>query len=91
MHLFADIEINGTYMQLQVGSTSTINCTVNNYDAGVSTINWLLQNGSVVSSSRVLTLQQVDYFINGREFTCSLNLSHWPYRINKVITATVKG
>ena len=84
-----DIEINSAYMQLQVGSTSTINCTVNNHNSG--TINWLLQNGSVVNSSGVLTLQPVDYSINGREFTCSLNLSHWPYRINKVITVTIQG
>ena len=78
-------------MQLQVGSTSTINCTVNNYDAGASTINWLSKNESVVSNSGVLTLQPVDYSINGNEFTCSLNLSHWPYRINKVITVTIQG
>ena len=76
-------------MQLQVGSTSTINCTVNNYNAG--TINWLSQNESIVSNSGVLTLQPVDYSINGREFKCSLNLSHWPYRIKKVITVTVQG
>ena len=75
-------------MQLQVGSTSTINCTVNNYNTG--TINWL-QNGSVVNSSGVLTLQPVDYSINGSEFTCSLNLSHWPYRIYKMITVTIQG
>ena len=84
----ADIEINGKYMQLQVGSTSTINCIVNNYNAG--TINWL-QNGSVMNSSGVLTLQPAGYSINGSEFTCSLNLSHWPYRINQVITITVQG
>ena len=76
-------------MQLQVGSTSTINCTVNNYNAG--TINWLSKNESVVSNSGVLTLQPVDYSINENEFTCSLILSHWPYRINKVITVTVQG
>ena len=76
-------------MQLQVGSTSTINCTVNNYNAG--TINWLSNNESVVSNSGVLTLQPVNYSINGNEFTCSLNLSHWPYRINEVITVTIQG
>ena len=84
-----DIEINGAYMLLQVGSTSTINCTVKNHNSG--TINWLLQNESVVNSSGVLTLQPVDYSINGNEFTCSLILSHWPYRINKVITVTIQG
>ena len=82
------MEINGQYMQLQVGSTYTINCTVNNYNAG--TINWL-QNESVASSSEVLTLQPVDYSINRSRFMCSLNLSHWPYRINKMITVTIQG
>ena len=76
-------------MQLQVGSTSTINCTANNYNAG--TINWLLQNGSIVNNLGVLTLQPVDYSINGSEYTCSLILSHWPHRINKVITVTIQG
>ena len=57
-----------------------------------STINWLSHDGTVVSSSGALTLvRSVNYTINGRMFTCSVNSPQLTNSINETITVTVQG
>ena len=56
-----------------------------------SKINWLSHDGSVVNSSGALILKSVNYTINGRMFTCSVNSPKLTNSINKTITVTVQG
>ena len=56
-----------------------------------STINWLSHDGSVVNSSGALILQSVNYTINGRMFTCSVNSLQLTNSINETIIVTVQG
>ena len=79
----------GQFQNLQLGSTSTINCSVSLLMNSV--INWLSHDGSVVSSSGALILQSVNYTINGRMFTCSVNSPQLTNSINETITVTVQG
>ena len=75
-------------MNLQIGSLEELLCKVPNLTN--STINWLSHDGSVVSSSGALILQSVNYTINGRMFTCSVNSPQLINSINETITVTVQ-
>ena len=81
--------ISGNYTNMRIGSTVEIQCKAPML--ANSTIKWLFQNGSVVSSSSVLSIEPVNYSINGSVFTCSVNSSllHSPGRKN--ITVTIQG
>ena len=81
--------ISGNYTNMRIGSTIEIQCKAPML--ANSTIKWLFQNGSVVSSSSVLNVKPVNYSINGRVFTCSVSspLLYSPGR--KSITVTVQG
>ena len=83
------IIISGNFKNLQIGSTVQLICRLPN--VMYSTINWLSHDGSVVSSSGALILQSVNYTINGRMFTCSVNSPQLTNRINETITVTVQG
>ena len=83
------IRISGSFKNLRIGSTSTINCSVPNLMD--SSIKWLSHDGSVLSSSGVLILQSVNYTINGIMITCSVNSSQLINTINETITLTVQG
>ena len=85
------VTISGNFKNLRVGSTAELMCSVPNLTD--STINWLSHDGSVVSSSGALILQSVNYTINGRMFTCSVNSPQlmMTNSINETITVTVQG
>ena len=83
------VTISGNFKNLRVGSTVQLMCSVPNLTD--STINWLSHDGSVVSSSGALILQSVNYTINGRMFTCSVNSPQLTNSINETITVTVQG
>ena len=83
-----DIDVSGPYQSLTLGSTAIITCSV--ADLSAPTINWLSHDGSVVSSSGALILQSVNYTINGRVFTCSVNSPQLYSPGQKNITITVK-
>ena len=86
---YVDIDVSGPFQSLTLGSTTIITCSVANVPT--TAIKWLFQNGSVVNSSDVLALKPVDYTINGRVFTCSVNSSQLYSPDQKNITITVKG
>ena len=83
------IVISGDSQDLHVGSSVMISCSASTLVN--STINWLSHDGSVVSSSGALILQSVNYTINGRMFTCSVNSPQLTNSINETITVTVQG
>ena len=84
-----DIDVSDPFQSLTLGSTAMITCSVG--DLPTTAFKWLFQNGSVVNSSNVLTLQLVDYTHNGRVFTCSVNSSQLYSPGQKNFTITVKG
>ena len=81
--------ISGKYTNMLIGSTVEIQCKAPMLTN--STIRWLFQNGSVVSSSSVLSIEPVNYSINGSVFICSVSspLLYSPGR--KSITVTIQG
>ena len=83
------INISGNSKKIQIGSTVQLMCIVSHLID--SAINWLSHDGSVVSSSGALILQSVNYTINGRMFTCSVNSPKLTNSINETITVTVQG
>ena len=83
------VAISGNFNNLQVGSTLQLMCSIPQLMN--STIKWLSHDGSVVSSSGALILQSVNYTIDGRMFTCSVNSTQLTNSINQIITVTVQG
>ena len=84
------IVISGDYEDLRIGSSAMIYCTAPTL-SNSSTISWLSQDGSVVSSSGVLALQPVDYSINGSVFTCSVVSPQLLININQSIVVITQG
>ena len=91
MLIESNINVSGNYQNLRIGSTTMITCTTPMLMG--STITWLDQDGSVVSNSGVLTLQSVDYTINGSVFTCSVNSSYFASNtsLNQTIVVTIQS
>ena len=87
--LLLSVTISGNFKNLRVGTTVQLMCRVPLLMN--SAINWLSHDGSVVNSSGTLILQSVNYTINGRMFTCSVNSSQLTNSINETITVTVQG
>ena len=85
---FTEIVITGQYQQFQLGSTSTVTCSVPQLMN--SNIKWLSHDGSAVSSSSVLMLFG-NHTIDGKIFRCVVNSTqaHSPGESN--ITVTVKS
>ena len=84
------IVISGDYEDLRIGSSAIIYCTAPTL-SNSSTISWLSQDGSVVSSSGVLALQPVNYSINGSVFTCSVDSPQLMIAVNQSVTVTIQG
>ena len=84
------IVISGDYENLRIGSSAMIYCTAPTL-SNSSTISWLSQDGSVVSSSSVLALQPVDHSINGSVFTCSVVSPQLTIAVNQSVTVTIQG
>ena len=81
--------ISGNYTNMRIGSTVEIQCKAPML--ANSTIMWLFQNGSVVSSSSVLSIEPVNYSINGSVFTCSVSSPLLYSPGSKNITVTIQG
>ena len=82
------MNITGQFQNLQLGSTSTISCSVPQLMNSV--INWLSHSGAVVSSSGVLMLFG-NHSINGRIFRCVVNSSQLHSTGESNIIITVKS
>ena len=67
---FTEIVITGQYQQIQLGSTSTVTCSVSQLMN--TNIKWISHDGAVVSSSGVLMLFG-NHTIDGRIFRCVVN------------------
>ena len=83
------IMISGNYTNMRIGSTEELQCKA--LLLTNSTIRWLSQNGSVVSSSAVLIIKPVNYSINGSMFVCSVNSSNLINSISRTIMVTIQG
>ena len=82
------VYITGDHNNLAIGSTAVINCTAPS--VGDSMASWY-SDGSVVSSTGVLILPSVDYTIDGRKYTCTVNSSLTTDNISEAITVTIQG
>lgn len=71
----------------QIGSRVILVCTV---QPKGGTIKWVTSNGSVASNTSLLTLQSVDYRVNGSAFTCTGNSSD-KFLLNQTIVVTIQG
>ena len=85
---FTEIVITGQYQQIQLGSTSTVTCSVP--ELMNSNIKWISHDGAVVSSSGVLMLFG-DHTIDGRIFRCVVTSTQVHSSGKKGITVTVKS
>ena len=85
---FTEIVITGQYQQIQLGSTSTVTCSVPQLMN--SNIKWISHDGAVVSSSGVLILFG-DHTIDGRIFRCVVNSTQLYSPGERNITVTVKS
>ena len=84
-----EILISGEYTDLQVGSTTSITCTV----PGIlpEAVQWSDSRASPDSPPSVLMLSSVDSTLSGTEFTCSVNSPKLYRPGERNITVTVKG
>ena len=86
---FTELVITGQYQQIQLGSTSTVTCSVP--ELMNSNIKWISHDGEVVSSSGVLMLFG-DHTIDGRIFRCVVKSTqaHSPGESNITVTVMSK-
>ena len=86
--IFIEINISGQYETIQLGNTSTINCSVSQLMN--SNIKWISYDGAVVSSSGVLMLFG-DHTIDGRTFRCVVNSTQLYSPGERNITVIIKS
>ena len=85
---FTDIVITGQYQQIQLGSTSTVTCSVS--ELMNSNIKWISLDEEVVSSSGVLMLFG-NHTIDGRTLRCVVTSTQVHSSGETDITVTVKS
>ena len=85
---FTELVITGQYQQIQLGSTSTVTCSVPQLMS--SNIKWISHDGAVVSSSGVLMLFG-DHTIDGRTFRCVVNSTQLYSPGERNITVIIKS
>ena len=85
---FIEISISGQYETIQLGSTSTVTCSVPLMNTDIK---WISHDGAVVSSSGVLMLFG-NHTIDGITFRCVVNSTqaHSPGESNITVTVTSK-
>ena len=90
--ILLEIRILENYVNLQVGSTTRITCSVPGIPVGaVQWINTDAWSGASPVSPGVLMLSSVDSTLNGTEFTCSVKSIKLYRTRTKNITITIQG